>query len=54
MPLRQRTFVVLCASYLATHSWAIAQGNEQSETMKLEIKLRKKRKDAKTSISVKD
>ena len=31
MLLCQRAFVVLCASYLLTHSWAIAQENEQSE-----------------------
>ena len=31
MLLRQRAFVVFCASYLLTHSWAIAQENEQSE-----------------------
>ena len=31
MLLCQRAFIVLCASYLLTHSWAIAQENEQSE-----------------------
>ena len=31
MLLRQRAFVVFCVSYLLTHSWAIAQENEQSE-----------------------
>jgi CHAT domain-containing protein/Tfp pilus assembly protein PilF len=31
MLLRQRAFVVLCASCLLTHSWATAQENEQGE-----------------------
>ena len=33
MLLCQRAFIVLCASYLLTHSWAIAQENEQSEKL---------------------
>ena len=36
MPLCQRAFVVLYACYLMTHSWAIAQENEQSEKALLE------------------
>ena len=36
MPLCQRAFVVLYACYLMTHSWAIAQENEQSEKVLLE------------------